>query len=46
MVRDLIKANIDFFDGNTLFNVLDVILKYDAPFGNKDDRDLIQDLYL
>lgn len=46
MITDLIKEYFDFFDGNTLFNTFDAIMRYEKKFDSKDDRELIEQLYL
>ena len=46
LVFDLIKEYFDFFDGNTLFNAFDAVMRYDKKFEAKEDRVIIKKLYL
>jgi len=46
MINDLIKEYFDFFDGNTLFNTFDAIMRYENKLDAKEDRELIEKLYL
>eukprot|EP00347_Sterkiella_histriomuscorum_P020372 403338061 len=46
MIVRLVKEFFDFFDGNTLFHCFEAIMRYDKKFEKKEDRDLIEQLYL
>ena len=46
MISELVKEDFEFFDGNTLFNLLDGIMRYNLKFEIKEDREIIEQLYL
>jgi hypothetical protein len=46
MINILFEQFFDFFDGHTVFNVLDAIMRYEKKFDKKDDRDAIEKLYI
>ncbi len=46
MINELFKQYFDFFDGNTLFNVFDAIMRYPRKFEQAEDREIIEQLYL
>lgn len=46
MTSELVKQYFDFFDGNTLFNVFDAIMRFEKKFEMKEDRETVEQLYL
>ena len=46
MINELIKDYYDYFDGNTLFNTFDAIMRFEQKFNAKADREIIESLYL
>lgn len=41
MIYKLIQQYFDFFDGHTIFNAFDAIMRYEKKFEKKEDRELI-----
>jgi len=46
MLERLLDNFFDCFDGHTLFNVLEGVMRYEKKFESKEDREAIERLYL
>ncbi len=42
MIGELVRQYFDFFDGNTLFNAFEAVMRYSKKFELKEDREAIE----
>ena len=46
MIYALLKDHFDFFDGHTLFNTFEALMRWPQKFAVKEDREVLEKIYL